>query len=125
LRSRLQVAAQRGLTKFCGRSGELEQMKRALELAKSGHGQIVAAMGEPGVGKSRLFLEFKAVTSGGCLMLEAYRLGRPRHPAQGVSKAGAATLMGSAMRKCREKLRRRDGLKVGALRPEWHAPINV
>jgi tetratricopeptide (TPR) repeat protein len=72
LRTRLQVAAQRGLTRFVGRSGELEQMRRALELAKSGHGQIVAAIGEPGVGKSRLFFEFRAIVQSGCLVLEAY-----------------------------------------------------
>ncbi len=72
LRTRLQVSAQRGLTKFVGRQAELEQMKHALELARQGHGQIVAAMGEPGVGKSRLFFEFKAVTQSGCRVLEAY-----------------------------------------------------
>ncbi len=33
-------------------------MKRALEQARTGHGQIVGVMGEPGVGKSRLFHEF-------------------------------------------------------------------
>ena len=47
-------------------------MRRALELAREGHGQIVAAMGEAGVGKSRLFFEFKAVAQDGCLVLEAY-----------------------------------------------------
>jgi len=72
LRTRLQVAARRGLTKFVGRQGELEQMKHALELAHAGHGQIVAAMGEPGVGKSRLFFEFKAIAQSGSLVLEAY-----------------------------------------------------
>src|SRR5262249_37101317 len=72
LRTRLQVAAQRGLTKFVGRSGELKQMKHALELACAGHGQIMAAMGEPGVGKSRLIFEFKAVAQSGSLVLEAY-----------------------------------------------------
>jgi class 3 adenylate cyclase/tetratricopeptide (TPR) repeat protein len=72
LRTRLQVAAKRGLTRFVGRQAELEQMKRALELARGGHGQIVAAMGDPGVGKSRLFFEFKAVAASGCLVLEAY-----------------------------------------------------
>jgi hypothetical protein len=65
LRMRLQVAAQRGLTKFVGRQAELEQMKHALELLCEGHGQIVAVMGEPGVGKSWLFFEFKAVAQGG------------------------------------------------------------
>jgi class 3 adenylate cyclase len=55
LRTRLQASARRGLSKFVGREAELAQMKRALELAKTGRGQIVAAVGEPGVGKSRLF----------------------------------------------------------------------
>ena len=36
----------------------MEQLVRAFEQAKAGHGQIVAVMGEPGVGKSRLFYEF-------------------------------------------------------------------
>jgi hypothetical protein len=72
LRTRLQVAAQRGLTKFVGRQPELEQMKRALELASLGHGQVMATIGDPGVGKSRLFFEFKAIAQGGCLVLEAY-----------------------------------------------------
>ena len=40
--------------------------------AKAGHGQIVGVMGEPGLGKSRLFYEFKLLSQGGCLVLEAY-----------------------------------------------------
>ncbi len=66
------MSERRGLTKFVGRQAELEQMKHALELARQGHGQVVAAIGEPGVGKSRLFFEFKAVAQRGCLVLEAY-----------------------------------------------------
>jgi class 3 adenylate cyclase/predicted ATPase len=62
LQTKLQVAARRGLARFVGRHSELEQMRRALELAKAGHGQIVAVMGEPGVGKSRLFHEFAATS---------------------------------------------------------------
>ena len=46
------------LTPFVARSHELDQLARALELAQTGHGQIVAVVGEPGVGKSRLFWEF-------------------------------------------------------------------
>jgi hypothetical protein len=57
-RTRLQAAAIRGLTRFVGRTTELEQLRRAVELARGGHGQVVAAVGEAGVGKSRLFLEF-------------------------------------------------------------------
>ena len=55
LRTHFQVSVHRGLTKFVGRQHELDQMKRALELAKGGHGGLVAASGDPGVGKSRLF----------------------------------------------------------------------
>jgi predicted ATPase len=40
--------------------------------AKAGHGQIVGVMGEPGLGKSRLFYEFKLTSQSGCLLLEAY-----------------------------------------------------
>ena len=70
LRTRLQASARRGLSKFVGREAELTQIKRALELAKSGRGQIVAAVGEAGVGKSRLFFEFQAIGQAECLLLE-------------------------------------------------------
>ncbi|MGZ6240996.1 MAG: adenylate/guanylate cyclase domain-containing protein [Candidatus Binataceae bacterium] len=72
LRTRLQRSAGRGLTKFVGRAHEMETLKRALEQARTGHGQIVAAMAEPGVGKSRLFYEFKAVSQSGCMVLETF-----------------------------------------------------
>jgi class 3 adenylate cyclase/tetratricopeptide (TPR) repeat protein len=57
-RSRLQAAAARGLTRFVGRDAELEQLRQALERAGTGRGQVVAVVGDPGVGKSRLFWEF-------------------------------------------------------------------
>src|SRR5215510_10546881 len=57
-RSRLHVAAARGLTRFVGRDAEIEQIRRALALAQDGRGQLVAIVGEPGVGKSRLVYEF-------------------------------------------------------------------
>ncbi len=72
LRTRLQVSARRGLTRFVGRQSEMEQLQRALEQAKAGQGQIVGTMGEPGLGKSRLFYEFKLLSVSGCLVLEAY-----------------------------------------------------
>src|SRR5439155_820926 len=49
-----------------------EQLTRALDQAKVGHGQIVGVMGEPGLGKSRLFYVFKLTSHSGCLVLEAY-----------------------------------------------------
>jgi len=72
LRTRLEAAARRGLTRFVGREHELAQMRRALELVRAGHGQVVGAIGEAGVGKSRLTYEFKAVAAGDCPILEAY-----------------------------------------------------
>jgi len=56
-RSRLQAAAARGLTRFVGRTAELEQLLQSLEAARAGQGQVVAVVGEPGMGKSRLFWE--------------------------------------------------------------------
>jgi class 3 adenylate cyclase/tetratricopeptide (TPR) repeat protein len=58
VRTRLQAAAARGLTRFVGRDGELDQLRLALERAGAGQGQVVAVIGEPGIGKSRLFHEF-------------------------------------------------------------------
>ena len=58
VRRRLQAAVARGLTKFVGRETEIETLNHALEQAGSGHGQVVSAVGEAGVGKSRLTYEF-------------------------------------------------------------------
>ena len=71
LRTRLQRAAGRGLTKFVGRQREMEALRHAAALAREGRGQIVTAMADPGVGKSRLFYEFKATGSTGWMVLEA------------------------------------------------------
>jgi class 3 adenylate cyclase/tetratricopeptide (TPR) repeat protein len=57
IRRRLQAAALRGLTRFVGREPELAALTQALEWAGSGHGQVVALVGEAGVGKSRLVYE--------------------------------------------------------------------
>jgi class 3 adenylate cyclase len=58
IRRRLQAAVARGLTKFVGRDTEIEALNQSLEQAGAGHGQVVAAVGEAGVGKSRLVYEF-------------------------------------------------------------------
>ncbi|HEV2057126.1 MAG TPA: tetratricopeptide repeat protein [Methylomirabilota bacterium] len=72
VRSRLQAAAARGLTTFVGRDAEMDTLFTALEQAKAGKGQVVAVVGEPGVGKSRLFWEFThSHRTQGCLVLEA------------------------------------------------------
>jgi class 3 adenylate cyclase len=57
LRHRLQAAAARGLTRFVGREAEIAALRQALDQAGAGHGQVVAVVGEAGVGKSRLVYE--------------------------------------------------------------------
>jgi class 3 adenylate cyclase/tetratricopeptide (TPR) repeat protein len=57
-RTRLQAAALRGLTRFVGRDAEVEHLRRVLSQAGAGRGQVVAIVGEAGVGKSRLTYEF-------------------------------------------------------------------
>jgi tetratricopeptide (TPR) repeat protein len=58
VRQRFQARAAQGLTRFVGRQRELDTLHQALEQAGTGHGQVVAAVGEAGVGKSRLVYEF-------------------------------------------------------------------
>jgi tetratricopeptide (TPR) repeat protein len=57
-RTRLQAAAARGLTRFVNREAELEQLSRTKQVAASGRGQVVAIVGEAGVGKSRFLNQF-------------------------------------------------------------------
>lgn len=72
LRTRLQVSAARGLSRFVGRKQEIEHLKQAREQARNGQGQMVGVVGEPGVGKSRLFHEFKLLSERRCLVLETF-----------------------------------------------------
>ena len=74
LRTRLQRSAGRGLSKFVGRTKEKEALRRAAARAHSGAGQIVAVVAEPGVGKSRLFFEFKAEVQSEWTVLEAFSI---------------------------------------------------
>jgi class 3 adenylate cyclase/tetratricopeptide (TPR) repeat protein len=73
IRSRLQAAAVRGLTRFIGRHTQMIELEQASEKASRGHGQVVAAIGEPGAGKSRVIWEFVAVSRAeGWEVLEGY-----------------------------------------------------
>ena len=62
------------LSPFTGRDRELAELQRALGIAIGGEGQVVGLVGDPGLGKSRLALEFcrqaeddAAVLEGHCL----------------------------------------------------------
>ena len=57
-RTRVQAAAVRGLTPLVGRRSEIEVFSKLVEDAASGKGQLLAMVGEPGLGKSRLVHEF-------------------------------------------------------------------
>jgi tetratricopeptide (TPR) repeat protein len=57
-RTRVQATATRGLTPLVGRQTEIEVFSKLVEEAASGKGQILAMVGEPGMGKSRLVHEF-------------------------------------------------------------------
>jgi adenylate cyclase len=60
LRTRIEVAESRGFSRFVGREHEIETLESALERALGGNGQVVGIVAGPGVGKSRLCLEFVA-----------------------------------------------------------------
>ena len=57
-RMRIHALAARGLSKFVGRNDEMETLVRAAAQAHSGHGRVVALIGDAGVGKSRVVWEF-------------------------------------------------------------------
>jgi transcriptional regulator with AAA-type ATPase domain/tetratricopeptide (TPR) repeat protein len=48
------------MTRFVGRANDLEALRSRMALAAGGHGQVVAVVGDAGVGKSRLIYEFGA-----------------------------------------------------------------
>ena len=73
-RTRLQAAVRRGLTRFVGRDAELEQLRRAQQLAGDGHGQVVAVVGERGGGQVAPRLRAHPLASpAGLAILEAPR----------------------------------------------------
>jgi class 3 adenylate cyclase/tetratricopeptide (TPR) repeat protein len=83
-KTRLQVARARGLSRFVGRQREIEILGGALQEAGDGHGQIVALVGDPGVGKSRLVWEFiRSEPTAGWLVLESRSVSYGRATAYG------------------------------------------
>jgi DNA-binding SARP family transcriptional activator len=58
LRTPLEVAAARGLSRFVGRNREMAVLDAALTQARQGNGQVVGLVAGPGLGKSRLAHEF-------------------------------------------------------------------
>jgi tetratricopeptide (TPR) repeat protein len=109
VRTRLQAVTARTLTRFVGRAAELETLHQALDKARAGHGQVVAVVGEPGVGKSRLFLEFThSHRTHGWLILESgsvsYGKATPYLPVVDLLKAYFQIEARDDARKIREKV---------------------
>jgi predicted ATPase/class 3 adenylate cyclase len=70
-KTRLEVAAARGLTPFVARKKELDHLRDCFDGVKSGQGRVVGMVGEPGVGKSRLLLQMREMVLGqDCTYLE-------------------------------------------------------
>lgn len=59
IRTRLQAAAERGLSPFVGRGQELSTLRGYFDQVKRGQGHVAFVTGEAGLGKSRLLLEFR------------------------------------------------------------------
>ncbi len=75
LRTRLEVSRARGFTRFVGRARELQALETALSQATDGHGQVMGVVGDAGVGKSRLCLEFvESCRAKGIAVYEAHCL---------------------------------------------------
>jgi class 3 adenylate cyclase len=109
LRRRLQAAVARGLTRFIGRETELTALAQAGARAGAGHGQVVAAVGEAGVGKSRLLYEFiHAPHTQGWRVLESasvsYGKATPYFPVIGLLKRYAHLEDGDEPRTVRAKV---------------------
>jgi transcriptional regulator with AAA-type ATPase domain/class 3 adenylate cyclase len=70
--SPLEVYGKRPLSRFVGRDRELAVLSDLLAQAAQGRGQVVGLVGEPGVGKSRLYYEvIQAQRPHGWLILES------------------------------------------------------
>ena len=57
--TRFKASVVKGLTRFVGRKNSMSALMEVYEKARSGTGQVVGIVGEAGVGKSRLLLEFR------------------------------------------------------------------
>jgi len=56
--TRIGASVSKGLTRFVGRQNSMSTLNEAFEKADAGSGQLIGIVGEAGVGKSRLLLEF-------------------------------------------------------------------
>jgi class 3 adenylate cyclase/tetratricopeptide (TPR) repeat protein len=114
-RTRFDVSAERGLTRFVGRERELELLLDGFDRSKTGRGQAFSIVAEAGVGKSRLLYEFRKAVSnedvtfqeGKCL---SFSKGVAYHPVIDIVKSNFDIEAGDGDFEITEKLKR--GLKI-------------
>jgi class 3 adenylate cyclase/tetratricopeptide (TPR) repeat protein len=125
-RTRLEAAAARGLTKFVGRDTELETLRRTLEQVGSGHGQVVALVGEPGVGKSRLVWEFShSHRTQGWLVLDSRSVSYGKATTYLPVIELLKTYCGIEARDDHQRMREKLTGKLLTLDPELHSMLPV
>lgn len=110
-RSRLLARSAQHLTRLAGRDLELETMRQIFEGTAAGHGQVLAVVGEPGVGKSRLIYEMAiSQATRGWLMLEAHGFPYTKDvaylPIADIVKAYCRIEQADDLRRTGEKVRR-------------------
>jgi class 3 adenylate cyclase/tetratricopeptide (TPR) repeat protein len=114
-RTKFDVSAERGLTRFVGRERELELLLDGFERSKTGRGQAFSIVAEAGVGKSRLLYEFRKAVSneditfqeGKCL---SYSKGVAYHPVIDIVRSNFDIKGSDGDFEITEKLKR--GLKI-------------
>ena len=112
VQTRIAASTAKGLTRFIGRCREMATLQEAFEKAKSGEGQVVGIVGEAGVGKSRLLLEFRrALPKGVTTYLEGrclhYRGTMPYLPVLDVIRSFIGVKEGDSEHLIQDKLRQR------------------
>ncbi|HWY24519.1 MAG TPA: adenylate/guanylate cyclase domain-containing protein, partial [Nevskia sp.] len=92
VKTRLERGLARGAAHFVGREAERGLLQAAFEEARAGRGQVVAVIGEAGMGKSRLCHEFaQDCERGGVAVHRAtgvpYATAMPFHPVQTLTRS--------------------------------------
>jgi predicted ATPase len=113
-----------------GREAELQIVNQALDKARAGRGQVVALVGDPGVGKSRLFWEFiHSHRTHGWLVLESgtasYSKSSVYLPVIDLLKAYFQIESQDDLRKIREKVTNKILSLVRVLEPDLPAFLTL
>ena len=88
-RNWIEAARRRGLSRYTGREREHARLDEWLGDVRAGRGRFVAVVGDPGLGKSRLFFELRRFAEDGAMTVleghcESYGTVTPYHPFLGV-----------------------------------------